>query len=244
MDNNLRKNKFLNTLKSILIAIFFALIIRYVFFQPFKIPSKSMLPNLLVGDHLLANRISFGFSIPCSKEKLVNGFSEISRGDVIIFRWPGDEGVKDCPNGGFIGLTSIYYIKRVIGIPGDVVLIQDQDVFINDKNISKNTKRIYKDGDKIYKIKTNSFGDKSIDVIYNNDLSYVSDEESFEIIVPSGMYFVLGDNRDNSLDSRFWGFVPSENIIGTASIIHFSFNTEFNSFGDMIRFKRMLKVIN
>lgn len=244
MDNNLGKNKFLNTLKSILIAIFFALIIRYVFFQPFKIPSKSMLPNLLVGDHLLANRISYGFSIPCSNDKLINGFSEISRGDVVIFRWPGDKGVKECPNGGFIGLTSIYYIKRVIGIPGDVVLIQDQDVFINDKNISKKTKRFYKDGNKLYKIKTNSFGDKSIDVIYENDLTNFSDEESFEIIVPSGMYFVLGDNRDNSLDSRFWGFVPSENIIGTASIIHFSFNGEFNSFGDMIRFKRMLKVIN
>ena len=108
-DNN-NPSKLLSTFKSIIFALIIALFIRYIFIQPFKIPSESMYPTLLVGDQILVDRVSYGVGLPCSKNKLISPFKNIKRGDVIVFRYPMDPNSKICPNGGFIGLTSIYKI--------------------------------------------------------------------------------------------------------------------------------------
>ena len=137
-DNN-NPSKLLQTFKSIIFALIIALFIRYIFIQPFKIPSESMYPTLLVGDQILVDRVSYGVGLPCSKNKLISPFKNIKRGDVIVFRYPMDPNSKTCPNGGFIGFTSIYYIKRVIGIPGDTVSMRSKDIYINGELISKAT---------------------------------------------------------------------------------------------------------
>ena len=225
-DNKI--SKLLKNIKSIFIALVVALLIRYVFYQPFRIPSKSMLPNLLVGDHLLANRIGYGTMLPCSKEFIFNPINEIKRGDVVIFHWPGYKNSIKCPNGGFVGILSIFYIKRVVGIPGDTIELYDNSIKINGKKISYPIGKTFKDEEKEFQI------------VKNSD---ISDGQDLKVKVPLNMYFVLGDNRDNSLDSRFWGFVPRENIIGVPSIIHFSWDSEFESFKDIIRIERFFKTI-
>ena len=241
MEQDNKKTKFFNTVKSILIALIIALVFRYVLYQPFKIPSKSMLPNLLVGDHLIADRINYGFSIPCSSSFTIKPFKEIKRGDVIIFHWPGSPSSDSCPNGGFLGFFSIYYIKRVIGVPGDIIEIEGNDIYINGKNISYPTDKFFYDNDQKYKVIINIFDEKEIETIYvdNNN----KPENFIKIKVPLNSYFVLGDNRDNSLDSRFWGFVDRNNIIGVPTIIHFSWDGDFKSPQDIIRFERFFKSI-
>lgn len=242
MNKNFEINNILKAIKSIIIALLLALVIRYAFYQPFRIPSKSMLPNLLVGDHLLANRINYGTMIPCSDKYIVDPLSEIERGDVIIFHWPGDKNSISCPNGGFVGLLSIYYIKRVVGLPGDTIEIIGKTVLVNGEKISKESDKFFSDGPNEFEVIYNKFGNKIINTIYIKDY----DERNSEYLktkVPLNKYFVLGDNRDNSLDSRFWGFVPRENIIGVPSIIHFSWNSEFKSFKDIIRTERLFKSI-
>ncbi len=215
-DNKI--SKLLKNIKNIFIALLVALLIRYVFYQPFRIPSKSMLPNLLVGDHLLANRIGYGTMLPCSKEFIFNPINEIKRGDVVIFHWPGYKNSIKCPNGGFVGILSIFYIKRVVG------------------------GKTFKDEEEEFQIVINKFDKKNVETIYSKN-SDISDGQDLKVKVPLNMYFVLGDNRDNSLDSRFWGFVPRENIIGVPSIIHFSWDSEFESFKDIIRIERFFKTI-
>ena len=239
-DNKI--SKLLKNIKSIFIALVVALLIRYVFYQPFRIPSKSMLPNLLVGDHLLANRIGYGTMLPCSKEFIFNPINEIKRGDVVIFHWPGYKNSIKCPNGGFVGIFSIFYIKRVVGIPGDTIELYDNSIKINGKKISYPIGKTFKDEEKEFQIVINKFDKKNVETIYSKN-SDISDGQDLKVKVPLNMYFVLGDNRDNSLDSRFWGFVTRENIIGVPSIIHFSWDSEFESFKDIIRIERFFKTI-
>ena len=90
-----------------------------------------MYPNLLVGDHLLVDRISYGLGLPCVSSKMINEFQTLQRGDVIVFRYPLDDGAAECSNGGLIGLSSIYYIKRIIGLPGDKIIIKKNERYIN-----------------------------------------------------------------------------------------------------------------
>ena len=140
MDSeNKSSSKVLSTIKSLLFALIVALFIRYIFVQPFKIPSKSMYPTLMVGDQILVDRISYGVGLPCSKSKIIPSFKEIKRGDVIVFRYPKDLKSTSCPNGGFVGLSSIYYIKRVVGVPGDIISIDLNDIYINGKKKRKSS---------------------------------------------------------------------------------------------------------
>ena len=237
--NKPSKFNFIKTAKSILFALVIALLVRYIFIQPFKIPSKSMYPNLLVGDHLLVDRISYGLGLPCSSSKMINEFRTLQRGDIVVFRYPLDDGAAECSNGGFIGLSSIYYVKRIIGLPGDKVIIKNREIYINTKKISYITDEKYRLDDKDYIVFINEFIDKKAKVMYDkHSLSLEA-----EINVPSGQYFVLGDNRDNSKDSRYWGFVPRENIIGKAILIHFSWNNNFKNVKDIIRFGRIFNRI-
>tara|TARA_B100001248_G_scaffold262567_1_gene259474 strand:+ start:6944 stop:7675 length:732 start_codon:yes stop_codon:yes gene_type:complete len=239
-DNKI--SKLLKNIRSILVALLVALLIRYVFYQPFRIPSKSMLPNLLVGDHLLANRIGYGTMFPCSKEYVFNPVNDIQRGDVVIFHWPGYKNSTKCPNGGFVGIFSIFYIKRVIGVPGDTIELYNNSIIINGEKVSYPTEKTFKDKEKEFQIVLNKFDNKNVETIYSKNPK-ISKDYDLKVKVPLNMYFVLGDNRDNSLDSRFWGFVPRENIIGVPSIIHFSWDSEFESFKDIIRIERFFKTI-
>jgi signal peptidase I len=185
------KSVFREYFEAIFIAILLALFIRTFVVQAFKIPSGSMLPTLLIGDHLLVNKFSYGVRIPFSGRLLIPA-GQPERGDVVVFRYPKDK--------------SIDYIKRVIGQPGDTVEIRTKKVFIN--------------------------GEPSVDphayISSGTILSAASSpRDNFgPVRVPEGRVFVMGDNRDNSYDSRFWGFVDEKDILGKAFMLYWSWDIE------------------
>jgi signal peptidase I len=164
------------------IAILLALFIRAFVVQAFKIPSGSMEPTLLVGDHILVNKFIYGIKIPYLQATLIP-ICDPGPGDIIVFIYPEDKS-KD-------------FIKRVIGIPGDKIQMQGKQVLVNDLPLD--------DKYGFYDEKTGG-----------------SSRSFGPVVVPKDHYFVMGDNRDHSLDSRFWGFVPSTAIKGKAFIIYWS----------------------
>lgn len=181
-----KKSAFREYAEAAAIAVLLALFIRTFVVQAFKIPSGSMEPTLLVGDHILVNKFIYGIKIPFVRTTLIP-IREPSRGDVIVFIYPVDKS-KD-------------FIKRVVGLPGDTIRIQGKQILINGKS--------YDDRHGFYS--ASSVGG-------NPERSQVFGPVS----VPEGSYFVMGDNRDQSYDSRFWGFVPEESIKGKAFIIYWS----------------------
>jgi signal peptidase I len=197
--------------ESIIIAALLALVIRTFMVQAFKIPSGSMEDTLLVGDHLLVTKFIYGTKIPFT-EKWIMPVREPKRGDVIVFEYP-----EDSKNPGLKFWQKKDFIKRVIGVPGDRVKMVDQVVYVNDKP--------YKIPQEIHK--GTAIGPPEI---YNFP----------ERVVPPGDYFCMGDNRDRSHDSRFWGFVPKGNIKGLAFILYWSWDSEKNR----VRWDRIAKVIH
>lgn len=178
-------------IEAIIIAILIAVVIRTFIVQAYKIPSRSMVPALLVGDHLLVNKFIYGVKIPILRTFLIP-ITDPKRGDIIVFIYPNDRS-KD-------------YIKRVIGVGGDKIEIKNKNIFINDQS--------YKD----------AFGIYSDNTIYP---SAVQPRDNFgPIVVPKGSLFVMGDNRDESADSRFWGFVDLKDVEGKAILIYWSWNSE------------------
>jgi signal peptidase I len=170
-------------------ALLIALIVRSFFFQAFKIPSGSMLPTLQIGDHLLVNKISYGVKIPFVMKTLVP-VGEPQREDIIVFIYPQDRS-KD-------------YIKRVLGMPGDVIEIRNKQLFLNGK---------------LYKDKHGTFLDPLIIP------GSMQPRDNFgPVKIPDGSVFVMGDNRDYSTDSRFWGFVEFSDVIGKVEFIFFSWD--------------------
>ena len=219
-ENKKKENIFLTLFYAILIA----LVIRTFFFQPFFIPSSSMEPNLLVGDRLFVSKYSYGysrhsfpFSLNIIKDRIF--FSEVKRGDISVFKVPTDTELNKKSFG-------VDYIKRIIAIPGDKIEMKNGVLTINgvkleqkklrtDKKILKNGKIIELD---VF-LETNLEG-RSYE-IYN----YYNDgpaDDFEEYTVPEKHFFALGDNRDNSKDSRFVGPIPIENLVGKAQIIFFS----------------------
>lgn len=189
--NTKTKSKIQEYIEAILVALLIALFLRTFVIQAFKIPSRSMVPTLLVGDHLLVNKFIYGVKIPFSRKTLIP-FTDPKRGDIIVFIYPRDRS-KD-------------FIKRVIGVSGDTIEIKNKKILLNDKEY------------------TDSYGIYSDNVIYPG---VIQPRDNFgPITVPPGSLFVMGDNRDESADSRYWGFVDLKDVEGKAMIIYWSWNRE------------------
>ena len=175
--------------EAIIIALILALFIRTFVVQAFKIPSGSMLPTLLIGDHLLVNKFIYGVRLPLTATEIVP-LEEPQRNDIIVFKFPQD--------------PDLDYIKRVIGIGGDTVESRDKVIYVNGK-LFNDTYGFHQDNTVIS--------------------GAVNPRDNFgPVTVPEGKVFVMGDNRDNSYDSRFWGFVDEKAILGKALIIYWSWD--------------------
>lgn len=200
-----KKGRLRENIEAILIAILLALVIRAFVVQAFKIPSGSMEPTLEIGDHILVNKFTYGINLPVTNTPLIS-LGEPERGDIIVFEYPVEPD-KD-------------FIKRVIGIPGDVVEIRDKKVFVNGEPLVQGYTKYTEDH-----------------VIPGG----VNERDNFgPVTVPENQYFVLGDNRDNSYDSRFWGFVEEEAVKGEAFIIYWSWDRDnfaprWSRFGKLLR---------
>jgi len=232
------KSKLRQNVEAIVIALCLALLIRTFIVQPFKIPSGSMIPTLLIGDHLLVNKFIYGTKIPFMDIRIFP-VEDIKRGDVIVFKFPGNDSVNE----------GVHYIKRAIGLPGDEVNIEGRDVYINGEKI----KQVYEGNYKYFEQGTEVTTDKYIDTLSENifDVIYkrssintTKGKTNFPITIPEGNIFVLGDNRDNSYDSRFWGFVPIESISGKAFLIHWSWNFDNDNIFSKVRWNRIFSSIN
>ncbi|NYE59397.1 signal peptidase I [Duganella sp. 1224] len=201
------------------IALVFFL--RSFLYEPFKIPSSSMVPTLLVGDLILVNKFTYGIRLPVINKKIIQ-INDPQRGDVMVFKYPKD--------------MSQDYIKRVIGVPGDKITYENKrltvngvevkytplDDYLNDERLVYNKQfeenltgvshRILNDDSKP------TYSREAVDPFpHNENCTYRY--EGFTCVVPAGNYFMMGDNRDNSLDSRYWGFVPDKNIVGKAFFV-------------------------
>ncbi|THU04075.1 signal peptidase I [Lampropedia puyangensis] len=195
-------------------------VLRSFAYEPFRIPSGSMIPTLLVGDLILVNKYTYGLRMPVFNTRLSQG-QKPARGDVMVFRYP--------PN------PKMDYIKRVIGLPGDIVSYQNKKLSINGQAINSVAQPDYFDKDSMREAKQfeETISGRSYNVLniaqmpamimggdafpFRENCQYTI--EGVTCKVPDGHYFVMGDNRDNSMDSRAWGFVPEDNIVGKAEVV-------------------------
>jgi signal peptidase I len=202
--------------KSFFPVLLAVMVLRSFLYEPFRIPSGSMMPTLLVGDFILVNKYDYGVRLPVIHNRVTDGVKP-KRGDVAVFRYPEDE--------------SLDYIKRVIGLPGDHIKYYNRRLTVNGREVSIAFDHKYKglgtsenmmnNGgcDKVNAacdVFVENFDQSGYTVMTNPDVRYTFDGEIF---VPEGQYFVMGDNRDHSNDSRFWGFVPEKNLVGKAVMI-------------------------
>jgi signal peptidase I len=174
--------------------------------QAFVIPTGSMEDTLLIGDHLLVDKLAY--SPPGALTGHLLPYSEIERGDIIVFRYPGD-----------IRQT---YVKRVIGLPGDRIRLVNKQVLVNDKPLSEPYK--YHKTDYIDSYRDNFPGDPNVHLYEAAQVMLEKHVQNGAVVVPPDSYFAMGDNRDSSWDSRYWGFVPRVNIIGKPLIIYWSYD--------------------
>ena len=206
----------------VIITVF---LLRSFLFEPFKIPSGSMIPTLLVGDLILVNKFHYGIRLPVINTKLTEG-NKPQRGDVMVFRYPPQ--------------PSLDYIKRVVGVPGDTVAYINKRLTVNGQVVQTHALPDFLDEDSMryFKQFEETLGDKPHRLL--NDESrpaFVQVQPNFfggegckytvegvTCKVPDGHYFMMGDNRDNSLDSRYWGFVPDANIVGKAFYVWMNFS--------------------
>jgi signal peptidase I len=202
---NVREPVLVEYARSFFPVILIVLLIRSFLFEPFRIPSDSMMPTLLDGDFIFVNKYTYGLRLPVVNRKVVS-VNEPKRGDVIVFRLPSE--------------PSTNYIKRLVGLPGDHVVVQERRVFVNGKEVQVTLDGTYMgprhDGihDGVARIGEERLGEAEHRVLYLPDRQ----PREFDQVVPAGHYFFMGDNRDNSRDSRYpeVGFVPERNLVGRA----------------------------
>ncbi|HEU4851985.1 MAG TPA: signal peptidase I [Telluria sp.] len=196
-------------------------VLRSFLFEPFKIPSSSMVPTLLVGDFILVNKFTYGIRLPIVNKKIME-VNDPQRGDVMVFKYPKD--------------MSQDYIKRVVGVPGDKITYENKRLTVNGKPVSYQPMDDYLDDEHAVYHKQyvenlagtphrilNDESKRGIELggveEFPNKQACSYSYDKFTCIVPEGNYFMMGDNRDNSLDSRYWGFVPDKNIVGKAVVV-------------------------
>ncbi len=246
----IKKSKLREYTESLLFALIVAVLLRSFFYEPFKIPSDSLVPTLMTGDHIFVNKFIYGWRIPLTKKWFFK-WKEPKRGEVIVFIYPRNE--------------SMDFIKRVVGEPGDKISIRHDQLYVNNEPIQQyevkvagidpeNKRKLLLqnvDGqvpftgfDKMpfypawqeYRYYVEKMGER---FHFIQRLAYHL-PQNFEIQVPANHYFVMGDNRDNSADSREWGFVPRENLKGRAELIWLSWDHDqggirLSRFGSLIR---------
>ncbi len=237
-ESHLRQPWWIEYAVSFFPVILIVFLLRSFLVEPFKIPSGSMLPTLFIGDFILVNKYTYGVRIPIINKKIVD-INHPQRGDVMVFRYPEN--------------PSQDYIKRVVGTPGDTIVYRDKRLTINGSEINTTA-----DGDYNYVEGGLNFtaaqrfsevlGQSRHTILTQGDMppvhiggvnqfpfreNCVYNENGFTCKVPAGHYFMMGDNRDRSSDSRYWGFVPDENIVGKAFFIWFNFE-EFKRIGSSI----------
>ena len=218
MPSTFRKSTVREYFESIVIAVILALFVRTWVVQAFKIPTGSMENNLLIGDHLLVNKFVFAPTMT-SLERMLLPIDPVRRGDILVFKYPQDP-ERD-------------FIKRVIGLPGETLEVRNKKVYINGKPLEEKYVHF------IFPPEERAPGDVSFDVSDKRDYGPVT--------VPERHYFMMGDNRDNSEDSRYWGFMPADYIKGKALFVYFSFTDpeardSGGSFG--VRWSRLLHQIH
>ena len=209
-----KPNPFVDFFASLFPVIFAVFLVRSFVVEPFRIPSGSMIPTLHIGDFVLVNKFEYGLRCPIGTCKLIN-VGEPHRGDVVVFLYPGTG--PDDPNRGED------FIKRVIGVPGDHIQYVDKQLTVNGKPVALTDDGPYL-GSSVYDRYTEKLPSDPHSILLNPE----APPHDADVIVPPHEYFVMGDNRDNSYDSRFWGFVPEANLRGRAFLIWMSWN--FNNF--------------
>lgn len=181
------------------------LVIRSFVVEPFRIPSGSMMPTLEVGDFILVNKFSYGIRLPVINEKVI-ALGEPQRGDIVVFRYPEN--------------PSIDYIKRVVGVPGDRVAYRDKVLYINGMVAEQKRLGVYQgSGGGAVMTGANHLVENLAGVTHDILVMPGRPDRDFQFTVPEKEYFVMGDNRDNSRDSRYWGTVPDKNLVGKAFFI-------------------------
>jgi len=212
-------------------VILIVFLLRSFLVEPFKIPSSSMVPTLLVGDFILVNKFTYGIRLPVANKKVIE-LGHPQRGDVMVFRFPDD--------------PSLDYIKRVVGVPGDRIEYRNKRLWINGAQVAARQVEDYLSKERM------QFSRRYVETLGGVDHEILIDEDTPSVVppprpfpyaancnynmngvtctVPPGHYFMMGDNRDNSSDSRVWGFVPDENIVGKAFFIWLNLN-ELGRFG-------------
>lgn len=188
--------------------VLIVLLLRSFLFEPFRIPSGSMMPTLLIGDFILVNKFTYGIRLPVVNTKVVQ-LGEPQRGDIVVFRFPKD--------------PSIDYIKRVIGLPGDRVAYFNKKLYINGKPVEQVSLGRYQGlGEGINMTGAEHLSENLLGVEHSILVAPGMPTIEDVFVVPEGHYFVMGDNRDNSNDSRYWGVVPEANLVGKAFFIWMS----------------------
>lgn len=204
--NRLRKEPLLvEYARSFFPIILVVLVLRSFLVEPFRIPSGSMMPTLLAGDFILVNKFSYGIRLPVTGTKIID-VGTPQRGDIVVFRFPKDPATD--------------YIKRIVGLPGDHIRYSDKTLYINGEQAAQDYIGIYAGvgaglGMSGASLRTELLGEVRHEILIQNSRRIAEGE----FTVPEGHYFVMGDNRDNSNDSRFWGSVPEENLVGKAFMI-------------------------
>ncbi len=214
--------------KSFFPVFLIVLILRSFIVEPFKIPSASMMPTLLIGDFILVNKFEYGLRLPVLHTKFIENETP-ARGDIVVFRYPED--------------PSIPFIKRIVGVPGDKIEYKDKILYVNGERVEQVDNGRYHARGAGISMDGISLRSELLPEEVTHDI-LVDDErmsQNVTAIVPDGHYFVLGDNRDNSKDSRFWGFVPDSNLMGKAFMIWMNWDGKNSGIIDFGRIGTMLQ---